>query len=122
MAISEREKHIEMLEDAKSFFEEVANNPNNKETLKTYLTIEALDYAISSLKTDLKYDLMYEGEEVYTKDEVIAMLTELQLEIEECIEDTENYSDYNAGLRQGICAIQQKINKLKENTDGTISN
>ena len=33
---------------------------------------EALDYAISSLETDEAYQLMYEGEEVYTKDEVIA--------------------------------------------------
>ena len=49
------------------------------------------------------------------KAEKVAMLTELQAEIEECKEDTENYSDYNAGLRQGIYAIQQKIDKFKGN-------
>lgn len=35
---------------------------------------EALDYAISSLKTDEAYQLMYEGEEMYTKDEVDAYI------------------------------------------------
>lgn len=56
--------------------------------------------------------------ETRLKADLVAMLTEIQLEIEEYKEDTENYSDYNAGLRQGIYAIQQKIDKLEENKDG----
>ena len=40
--------------------------------------IESLDYAISSLKTDEAYQIMYEGGEVFTKDEVIGMFKEIQ--------------------------------------------
>jgi len=119
METSEREKHIEMLEDAKSFFEEVANNPNNKETLKTYLTIEALDYAVSSLKTDLKYDLMYEGEDVYTKADMVAMLVELKNELTDISWNIDMYDDIDLGFK--CCylndidkVIQHKIDKLKE--------
>ena len=43
---------------------------------------DSLAYAISSLKTDEAYQLMYEGKEIYTKDEVIAMFIELMKEIE----------------------------------------
>lgn len=68
---------------------------DNKQ-LKAYITMMQVDYNLR------------------LKAEKVAMLTELQAEIEECKEDTENYSDYNAGLRQGIYAIQQKIDKLNE--------
>ena len=55
--------------------------------------------------------------ELFTRtevEEIVAdILTELQSEIEEQIEDTETYSDYNAGLRQSSKLIQQKINALK---------
>ena len=44
---------------------------------------DALDYAISFLKTDEAYQLMYEGVEAYDKDTVAWMFRELQLEIEE---------------------------------------
>lgn len=54
-----------------------------QEVVDVRLENAALEYAISSLKTDEAYQLMYEGGEIYTKDEVVAMLTELQLEIEE---------------------------------------
>ena len=92
MGMSEREKHIKVLENLLSHYkarEQCEGYYDN--TLKD--NIESLEYAISSLKTDLKYDLMYEGEKIYTKDEVKTMLTELQKE------------------------IQQKIDKLKENND-----
>lgn len=67
---------------------------------------DALDYAISSLKTDEAYQLMYEGEDVYTKDEVIAMLVALQLQF--ASHGCKDMSD---------CwwLIEEKINKLKEN-------
>ena len=61
--------------------------------------------------------------DVYTKDEVISMLTEIQLEIKEIkpLEPTDD-EDWQYGcfhgleLMQDMCLkiIQQKINKLKE--------
>ena len=52
---------------------------------------------------------------VFTKDEVIAMLTDIQLEIEE----SENCGKaFHLGLQMASNIIQQKIDKLKENTDG----
>ena len=75
MGMSEREKHIKNLIALKDFC-----NNNGVFTLAENIE-QSLDYAISSLKTDLKYDLMYEGKDVYTNDEVKAMLTELQQEI-----------------------------------------
>ena len=92
MGISEREHHIKVLENLLSHYKA-------REKCEGYYdralkdNVEALEYAISSLKTDLKYDLMYEGEEIYTEDEVKTMLTELQQE------------------------ILQKIDKLKENKE-----
>ena len=67
---------------------------------------ESLDYAIFSLKTDKAYQLMYEGEDVYTKADMVAMLTELHTEIEELpmYYDPLDISDL----------IQQKIDMLKE--------
>ncbi len=54
---------------------------------------------------------------VFTKDEVVAMLTEIQLEIEE-----EQGTDYHGivAVSKGsmIDIIQEKINALKENEDG----
>ena len=46
-------------------------------TLLTKDECEAMSYAILSLKTDLKYDLMYEGESIYTKDDMTAMLIKI---------------------------------------------
>jgi len=85
MGMSEREKHIKVLENLLSHYkarEQCEGYYDN--TLKD--NIESLEYAISSLKTDLKYDLMYEGEKIYTKDEVKTMLTELQKEIQQKID------------------------------------
>lgn len=51
----------------------------------------------------------------YTKDEVIAMLTEIQLEIEE----SENCGKaFHLGLQMASNIIQQKIDSLKEQTNG----
>lgn len=76
---------------------------------------EALDYAISSLKTDEAYQLMYEGGEIFTKDDMVAMLTEIQLEIEG-LEVPLLYlaEDYEGGVLDCKKIIQQKINALKE--------
>lgn len=54
-------------------------------------------------------------ERLFTKDEVVAMLTEIQLEIEE-IEVAKENTEIRAGecCMKGVCIdlIQQKINKL----------
>lgn len=54
MGISEREHHIKVLEQFLQDYQEWGEDLELEKTIK---------YAISSLKTDLKYDLMYEGEE-----------------------------------------------------------
>ena len=55
--MSKRVVHINNLIALKDFC-----NNNGAFTLASNIE-QSLDYAISSLKTDLKYDLMYEGEE-----------------------------------------------------------
>lgn len=55
-------------------------------------------------------------EEMYTKEEVIAMLTELKLEIEEIVKEEELIDKmWATGLHYSEKIIQQKINFLKEN-------
>ena len=80
------------------------------------------DSCVDGMASERAYDCPLV--EAIPKDEykanMVTILKKIQTEIEECIEDTENYSDYNAGLRQGIYAIQQKINKLKGEEDGKI--
>lgn len=84
MGMSEREHHIKVLEkllkETKGKIELYSEN-KNIDLRKEKEIVEALGYAISSLKTDEAYQLMYEGKEIYTKDEVKAMLIELQQEI-----------------------------------------
>lgn len=100
MGISEREHHIKVLENLLSHYKAREKCEGYYDsTLRD--NIEALQYAISSLKTDLKYDLMYEDEEIYTKDEVIVMLTEILLEIEQC------------GVEDSHWIVREKINKIK---------
>ena len=95
----ERKEAIERLKqlrlDYTEFWEEFKNE-----------TTEALDMAIASLKTDEAYQIMYEGGEIFTKADMVAMLTELDNEIMgQYIEHTE--ADWHD-------IIQQKINFLKE--------
>lgn len=39
--------NIDFLNEAKKFYEEIANNPSLNETIKTYFTIESLESAIT---------------------------------------------------------------------------
>ena len=107
-----RKQVIEILEKADST---VYKEPKTK-------TAKALEYAIFSLKTDEAYQIMYEGGEVFTKADMVAMLTELQLEIEENTSINSDDSHERNGKRlmrtEIIGMFEQKINKLKENTDG----
>lgn len=57
--------------------------------------------------------------ETRLKADVVAMLTELQLEIEE---SGNCGRAFHLGLQMASKIIQKKINKLKENQDGAISN
>ena len=53
---------------------------------------------------------------VYTEDEVISMLTELQQEIEDTVKKEKNVDKkWSIGLRYSEKIIQQKINELKRN-------
>lgn len=73
---------------------------DNKQ-LKAYITMMQVDYNLR------------------LKAEKVAMLTDLQAEIEEC-EDCGRA--FHLGLWMASKTIQKKIDKLEENTDGTISN
>lgn len=119
--MSEREHHIKVLENLLSHYKAREKCEGYYDsTLKD--NVEALQYAISSLKTDLKYDLMFEGEEIYTKADMVAILTKLQLEVREL---WDNNADYIEGVHDSEMIIQQKINnlnKMKEEQNGEISN
>ena len=99
-----RKQVIDLLEKADST---VYKEPKTK-------TAYALEYAISSLKTDEAYQLMYEGGEVFTKDEVVAMLTEIKDAASSIRPTIGNCTSFAEGIRAYDKLIQQKINSLKE--------
>ncbi len=112
MGISEREHHIKVLEQFLHDYQQWGED----------LDIEkSINYAISSLRTDLKYDLMYEGEEVYTKANIVAMLEEIKLKItEKSYYDTTIIGNYEDEVRIDLVElddvndiIQEKINTLE---------
>lgn len=80
---------------------------------------QALDYAISSLKTDEAYQIMYEGGEIFTKADMVAMLEELKKEIEKLKNEPACCQHYKRGVNRSSDVIQQKIDNLKENTNDT---
>ena len=78
---------------------------------------QALVYAISSLKTDEAYQLMYEGGEIYTKADIVNILEELKKEIIELPfpqrepEYMKGYSYCQMNILDYV--IQDKINALR---------
>lgn len=70
------------------------------------LSKAALEYAINSLKTDEAYQLMYEGEGIYTKADIVAMLQDLDLQIDEL-------AAYNLEVAKVQRLIRDRIKKLK---------
>lgn len=82
---------------------------------------QALVYVISSLKTDETYQIMYEGGEIFTKADMVAMLTDTKDKLKHCEIAglwKANYREgFNDGVSKSLDAIQEKINELKENTD-----
>lgn len=56
--------------------------------------------------------------DIYTKDDMVAMLTELQLEVEEQKRDELSYQQtWNYPLNVCVSIIQQKINELKAESE-----
>ena len=81
---------------------------------------QSVDYAISSIK---KQDIIQENKEVYTKDEVINIIKDLQEEIDKEYKtgidgsfplDGKYDNGYNNGLGMAIQILKSKICKLKE--------
>ena len=108
MGISEREHHIKVLEQFLHDYQEWGEDIELEKTIK---------YAISSLKTDLKYDLLYEGEEDYTKDDLVAILKNLKQDfIAEAYGIEMDRTDYVVNVADIDKVIYQKINSLKEQT------
>ena len=67
-------------------------------------------------------EIFLDGHKLYTKADLVAVLTDLQLKIEElnhkgsnCYRD--GYTPYSEGLDDCKEIIQQKIDKLKENKE-----
>ena len=76
---------------------------------------QALVYAISSLKTDESYQIMYEGGEIFTKDDVLSMLYKLRSEIIN-MPKYFPYTDHTRWFIDGddvLEPIDKKINALK---------
>jgi len=103
---------IRTLEDMK------VNIPVPKAAVMQNKKNAALDYAISSLKTDKAYNLIYEGVEVevYTKEEVATMLRNLLSEISEILPNVaaNDYWDGYMSCKNDVIKrmILSKIDKL----------
>ena len=83
---------------------------------------DALEYAISSLKTDEAYQIMYEGGEIFTKADMVAMLKELKSEIDimsdTVVEERTITITSWSGMKKRICElIQSKIDKYKAESE-----
>lgn len=74
---------------------------------------EEIDSLINELK---KYD--YSEENVFTKDEVVAMLKEIQMEVEELKNEPACCHHFVRGIRRSSEVIQQKIDALKADKEG----
>ena len=103
--MSEREHHIKVLEQFLHDYQEWEEDLELEETIK---------YAISSLKTDEAYQLMYEKEETYTKNDMITMLKDLLMEIKHTVtieKDTSSNEDL-VKRNNVIKIVQFRIDKL----------
>lgn len=75
--------NVDFLNEAKDFFEDVANDPKIKETIKTYCIIESLETAISTMR---KYQKITEIVTKWHND--LSFKTSMAMtEIKEVIED-----------------------------------
>lgn len=53
--------NIDFLNEAKKFYEDIANEPSLNETLKTYFTIESLESAITIMHKYQKIEEIYKN-------------------------------------------------------------
>lgn len=111
MGMSEREYHINVLEQFLQDYQEWEGDLELGKSIK---------YALQSLKTDLKYDLMYEGEEIYTKDDMVAMLTEIREKVwyhHSKFDDDRDF-EVDKAVEDIVNHIDAKINELKGEENG----
>ena len=95
----------QVIEELKAILEIYWNVPLSK---------SALEYAISSLKTDEAYQLMYEGGEVYTKADIANILENLLKEIAK-LKSYESSDGQDLAMLADIGILfNQRINELKE--------
>lgn len=80
---------------------------------------ESIRYAISSLKTDEAYQIMYEGGEIFTKADMVAMLYKLRSEIIN-MPKYFPYTDHTRWFIDGdvFGFIDKEINALKGEENG----
>ena len=78
-----------------------------------------LDGAIETMR---KYQMMQADYKARLKADLVAMLTEIQMEIEECVDGAEGSPQFEQGVTiarvQVVEIIQQKINELKAESEG----
>lgn len=102
--MSEREHHIKILEQFLHDYQEWGEDLELEDTIK---------YAISSLKTDEAYQLMYEKEKIYTKSDIIFMFEDLLTEIKHTVTIEKDASNEDLIKRNNVIKIVQfRINKL----------
>jgi enolase len=107
MGMSEREHYINNLIELKHFCIISGLKPSDE-------LVVSLDYAISSLKTDEAYQLMYEGEDIYTRDDMVAMLEDLLMEIKHTVTMEDASSNEDLFKRNNVIKVVQfRIDKLK---------
>lgn len=53
--------NVDFLNEAKKFYEEIANNPSLNETIKTYFKIESLENAIEIMRKYQKIEEIYKN-------------------------------------------------------------
>lgn len=91
---------------------------NKAEILKLVHPLEGSKYPVIS--NPYNPDATMVKEKVFTKEELIAVLTELQQEIEDVVKEEELIDKkWAKGLHYSEKIIQHKINSLKEVKDGS---
>lgn len=81
--------------------------------------IKALDYAISSIKIDLKYDLLYENKPIITLDELKALKTEVdEIVLPEHIKSVDGSFAFCEALEYVDNILDKKISGLEDRENG----
>ena len=79
--------NVDFLNEAKKFYEEIANNPSLNETIKTYFTIESLESAIDTMRKYKKIQEIYQ----WAKDRsYLVEADDIMDKLKEVVEDGNN--------------------------------